>query len=171
MKDIRRFPLRGNLVDALLTSSAVILLNGPVGVGKTTVGRLLAARARNGACVRGDELRDFVVTRVEDEAQVALGYVNAAGVAANFVRAGYERVVVDLVFEGPRHVARFVDNFEVDADLHVVTLWASRDALVERGGSAASWDAMGASLPELGEVVDTSSLAPEQVADAVEALL
>jgi broad-specificity NMP kinase len=149
----------------------VIVLNGPSGVGKTTVGRLLAARVRNGACVHGDALRDFVVSRVDDEVQLGLGYVNAAAVAANFVRAGYERVVVDYVFEAPRHVAQFVDAFDVDADLHVVTLWTSREALAERGGSADGRARMEPALAELGEVVDTTGRSPDEVAAAIEALL
>ena len=149
----------------------MIVVNGPSGVGKSTVARLLAARARNSACIHGDDLRNFVVTRNDDEVELGLGYVNAASVAANFVRAGYERVVVDYVFEASRHIGMFVDNFDVDADLHVVTLWATRDALLERGGSGASYDAIAPALAELGETVDTSGLAPEQVADAIEALL
>jgi ABC-type transporter Mla maintaining outer membrane lipid asymmetry ATPase subunit MlaF len=151
----------------VLREAVVILLNGPSGVGKTTVGRLLAARAQSGACVHGDDLRNFVVSR-SDEVELGLGYVNAATVAANFVRAGYERVVVDHVFEHPRHVTRFVDAFDVDADLHVVTLWASRDALAARGGSLEGHARMERALAELGDVVDTSGLSPEEVADAIE---
>lgn len=145
----------------------MILLNGPSGVGKTTVGRLLATRAQNGACVHGDDLRNFVVSRNDEEVELGLGYVNAASVAANFVRGGYERVVVDYVFEHPRHVTRFVDAFDVDADLHVVTLWATGD----RRGDEESYARMEPNLGSLGNVVDTTGLAPEQVADAVEALL
>jgi len=40
----------------------VVILNGPPGVGKTTIGRLLAARAANGACIGGDALAGFIVT-------------------------------------------------------------------------------------------------------------
>jgi hypothetical protein len=134
----------------------VIVLNGPSGVGKTTAGRILAARVANGACVHGDALRDFVVSRVDDEVQLGLGYVNAASVAANFVHAGYERVVVDYVFEEQRHLTRFVDAFEVDCDLHVVTL---------------SSDRVEGSVAGLGTVVDASGLTPEQVADAVESVI
>jgi ABC-type transport system involved in cytochrome c biogenesis ATPase subunit len=32
----------------------VVVLNGPAGVGKTSIGRLLAGTARNGACVHGE---------------------------------------------------------------------------------------------------------------------
>jgi energy-coupling factor transporter ATP-binding protein EcfA2 len=151
----------------VLREAAVVLLNGPSGVGKTTVGRLLAGRVRDGACVHGDDLSNFVVSRNDDDVQLGLGYVNAATVAANFVRGGYERVVVDYVFEHPRHVTQFVDAFDVDCDLHVVTLWATGD----RRGDDASYARMEPSLGDLGDVVDTTGLTPEQVADAVEALL
>jgi predicted kinase len=152
----------------VLREAAVVLLNGPSGVGKTTVGRLLAGRVRNGACVHGDDLRNFVVSRNDDDVQLGLGYVNAATVAANFVRGGYERVVVDYVFEHPRHVTQFVDAFDVDCDLHVVTLW-SRSG--ERRGDGESYARMEPALGDLGQVVDTAGLTPEQVVDAVEALL
>ena len=39
----------------------MVVLNGPPAVGKTTVGRRLAATARNGVCVHGDDLKRFVV--------------------------------------------------------------------------------------------------------------
>jgi broad-specificity NMP kinase len=142
----------------------VILLNGPSGVGKTTVGRLLAARVRNGACVQGDALRDFVVARVVDDVQLGIGYVNAATVAANFVRGGYERVVVADVFEHQRHISQFVDAFDVDCDLHVVTLWADE----ARRSEHESWVRMEPNLTDLGEIIDTTGLTPDQVADAVE---
>ena len=142
----------------------MILLNGPAGVGKTTVGRLLAARVRNGACVHGDALRDFVVVRVDDEVQLGLGYVTAASVAANLVSGCYERVVVDYVFEAPRHVTSFIDAFDVDCNLHVVTLWGGRS-------DSESRLRMEPNLSNLGQIVDTTGLTPEQVADAVESAI
>lgn len=39
------------------------MLNGPSGVGKSTIARLLAGRVANGACIHGDALADFIVTR------------------------------------------------------------------------------------------------------------
>ena len=142
----------------------MIVLNGPSGVGKTTVGRLLASRVRNGACVHGDALRDFVVSRADDDVQLGLGVVNAAAVAANFVRGGYERVVVDYVFEHPRHITRFVDAFDVDCDLHVITLWSGG----ARRSEHESWALMEPNLADLGELVDTDGRTPDEVADAVE---
>ena len=59
-------------------TARLILLNGPAGVGKTTVGRLLAGLVPNGACIHGDSLKDFVVSRVEGAVGGGLGYVNGA---------------------------------------------------------------------------------------------
>lgn len=56
----------------------VVLLNGPAGAGKTTVGRRLAATARNGICVHGDDLERFVVTRDPSTIEDGLTYVGAA---------------------------------------------------------------------------------------------
>ena len=39
-----------------MTEPHVVILNGPAGVGKTTVGRARAALVPNGACIHGDEL-------------------------------------------------------------------------------------------------------------------
>ena len=50
----------------------VVIVNGPAGVGKTTIGRLLAARAANGVCIHGDALADFIVTRVAGSVEQGL---------------------------------------------------------------------------------------------------
>lgn len=66
----------------------VVLLNGPAGVGKTTAGRRLAATARNGTCVHGDDLKHFVVSRDPDTVQGGLSYVGGAALADVFLDAG-----------------------------------------------------------------------------------
>ena len=90
----------------------VVILNGPPGVGKTTIGRLLAARAANGACIGGDALAGFIVTRVAGSVDQGPGYVNGATIAANYLRAGYDLVVFEYSFEHPRHVHRFLEAYD-----------------------------------------------------------
>ena len=51
----------------------VVLLNGPAGVGKTTVGIALASLVPNGPCIHGDQLRSFIVTRVDGTVEGGLG--------------------------------------------------------------------------------------------------
>jgi MoxR-like ATPase len=78
----------------MIAGRDVVLLNGPAGVGKTTVGRRLAASARNGVCVHGDDLRRFVVTREPDAVHLAqLGTVVDARGPVDAVVAAARRQV------------------------------------------------------------------------------
>jgi chloramphenicol 3-O-phosphotransferase len=139
----------------------VVLLNGPAGVGKTTVGRRLAATARNGVCVHGDDLKRFVVTREPGAVEQGLSYVGGAALTDVFLRAGYDLVVFEFVFERRIHVDRFLASLRTDAAVHLVTLWApwetvatrelGRPERARRGDRvAACWNAMAA--PDAGPV-------------------
>ncbi len=115
----------------MATQQNLIILNGPAGVGKTTIGRALAATAANGVCIHGDDLSHFIVSR-DSRVQGSLGYKNAATVAANFLDGGYELVIVEYVFEEPRHVQRFLDWATADVPRHLFTLWAPLETVLER---------------------------------------
>ncbi|HRW05048.1 MAG TPA: AAA family ATPase, partial [Caldilineaceae bacterium] len=111
----------------------IILLNGPAGVGKTTVGRALAATAANGVCIHGDDLKHFIVTQQPGQVAAGLAYQNAASVARNFAGGGYELIVVEFVFEHPRHVARFCTALATDSiPIHLFTLWAPLELVLQR---------------------------------------
>jgi hypothetical protein len=76
----------------------VVLLNGPAAVGKSTVGRRLAATARNGVCIHGDDVRRMVVTSEPGTVRQSLVYVGGAALADVFLEAGYELVVFEFGF-------------------------------------------------------------------------
>ncbi len=151
--------------------SRVVLLNGPAGVGKTTVGRALAALVPNGACIHGDCLKRFVVARTDGAVRDGLGYVNGASVAANFVDADYDLVV----FEHPSHVERFLASFHAPAPVHLFTLWAPLSVVVERERDrldrerlgdrvVACYRAIETHLDHLGYRIDTVGLSPREAA-------
>jgi energy-coupling factor transporter ATP-binding protein EcfA2 len=104
-------------------SGRVILLNGPAGVGKTTVGRALASLVPNGSCIHGDCLKSFIVSRVDGVVAGGLGYVNGAFIASTFIEAGYDLVVFEYVFERPSNVDRFLASFHLPVPVHLFTLW------------------------------------------------
>ncbi len=147
--------------------SRVVILNGPAGVGKTTVGRLLAGRVANGVSIEGDALAGFIVNRVPGTVGEGLGYENGATIAANFVRAGYDLVVFEHCFEEHAHVKRFLDAYTGAAAVFLFTLWAPL-AVVERRERArvgrrrlgdrvaACHAAIEEHLGELGDVVDAT---------------
>ena len=158
----------------------VVIVNGPAGVGKTTVGRLLAARVANGVCIHGDALAEFVVTRVDGAVETGLGDANGATIAANYVRAGYELVVFDYCFESHAHVRRFLDVYDAPAPVTLFTLWAPLGVVAEREQGRVGRPPLGerveecyrtmeSNLADLGRVVENAG-PPDEVAAVLDEL-
>jgi adenylylsulfate kinase-like enzyme len=81
----------------------VLVLTGPVGVGKTTVAQaisdLLSERGLSHAVIDQDWLRWCLPSPPHDPFQIALGLKNLAAVCANYRAAGAERLIIADVVE------------------------------------------------------------------------
>jgi predicted kinase len=114
-------------------SQVVLLINGPAGVGKSSIASRVALRAPNGACIAGDDLKRFVVNRAEPPTvELGLTYVGAAALTDVFLTAGYDLVVVDFIFEHPRHVQRYTKALKAPVQILALTLWAPLDVVQRR---------------------------------------
>jgi predicted kinase len=160
------------------TMQRLIILNGPAGVGKTTVGRLLAATVRNGVCIHGDDLRNFIVTMEDGTVEGGLGYRNAATLASNFLSAGYDLIVVDYVFEHPRYLDHFMERAPQDVPMHLFTLWAPLPLIEQRERTRpdrkrlgdrvrACYASMHNNLDQLGCVVMNKDIEPATLAKKI----
>jgi hypothetical protein len=82
----------------------IIVINGPPGVGKTTVSKALAKLVSGTVCIHGDHLRAFA----PEDAQTHLGggstYRAAATLACAYLGMGASRVIFDYCFLRPRQL-------------------------------------------------------------------
>ena len=113
----------------------VLLITGPVGVGKTTVAlevsTLLERAAVRHACVDMDSLRWCYPSPLHDPFRVTLGLQNLAAVWANCQAAGAERLVLASVIESRDELAGYQAAVPGAAIL-VVRLRASVATLTDR---------------------------------------
>ena len=147
----------------------IVIVNGPPGVGKTTVCRALADAMPGTVTIRGDDLRSFA----PDDARAHLGggstYRAAGPLAVAYLGMGAFRVLFDYVFLRRSHVEHFRRSVhDPGAVISMFTLWAPLDVIQrrERGrpnrrslGTAVRerWEEIDANRADLGEFIDTTA--------------
>jgi len=155
----------------------VIILNGPAGVGKTSVGKLLAQKSENSVCISGDALKDFIV-RKTDTVKGRLGYKNGASLIYNFLNAGYELVIFEYVFPSKKQIEYFLEELKVDVPVFLYTLWAPLEVVKEREARRIERASLGeqvikcheelaSNLNGLGQIIHTDQLAIEDVVENI----
>ncbi len=139
----------------------LIVITGPAGAGKSTVGRLLASSLPKAALIRIDYLMDLAVSGSpmprweggELEASCAfelLALRNAAALARNFAGAGYD-AVVEGVLERPHELDTLLDESGTQEG-YFITLLPARDALERRDRERPDGQQMGERSLELHEI-------------------
>jgi predicted kinase len=160
----------------------VVLVNGPSGVGKTTVAGFLADLQRGTVWIRGDDVRGFAP---HPNARAYLGrgstYRAIAALTKAYLGMGAARVVVDYVFLGRSSVACFRDALaEPEVAVYLFTLWAPLEVVQARERGRVGRSPLGAAVEEcwheiasaraiLGELVDNTDADPAQLAHAIAA--
>ena len=155
--------------------SKIIIINGPAGVGKTTISKEVAKHGRNSACIQGDHLRHYIVNSNKREVETGLGYKNAAAVATNFINGGYELVVYDYIFEDKTSISKFANNLKVNCPVYLFTLCADKETVRKREASRQSrerlgervsecYDSISKSREELGVIIETKEKTPQEIA-------
>ena len=157
----------------------VIVLNGPMGVGKTTVGKYIADRNPGTAFIDGDWCMDLhpFVGNPETRAMAADNILHMIG---NYLKcSACSMVVLVWLMDDPCVIRTIMEGLSaLQADVISVTLVCGRETLLERwqNDHSCPWrtdEWLQASLKSLpgfaamGNAIDTSGLSVGRIADLV----
>lgn len=157
----------------------LVLTGGPA-AGKTTTGRTLAERLPRAAFVDVDDVRQLVVAGhewlgPEGDAQRALGVTNASALARQFLRAGFDVAMADVVTPVTARVYR--EELPTCLLVHLVLdvekakhRTAGRHNWITDAEFAELHRLDAASPPSVDERLDVSGLSPAAQQEAVEDL-
>lgn len=168
------------------STARVIILNGPMGVGKTTTAHALVDRLAPALFLDGDHVADFRPFDVREATH--LDYVEAtlAHLIAFHAANGFDRQVVAWVFESGERLGDFEARLRAQGHaVHAFRLAceaAEHEARVRaRGRENLHWELkrhrelahafeLAAARGGLGRTLDTTDMTPEDVAEAIASL-
>jgi len=113
----------------------IIILTGPPGAGKSTIGKILASKIEKSAIVSSDDLRDMVKNgRAEVcgegwEEQLLLGEKNAVCLAKNFYKNGFNVILDDVLLNNKFKF--YYENLK-SRNLKIFLLLPNKDVLAKR---------------------------------------
>ena len=157
----------------------VIILNGPMGVGKTTVGKYIADRIPETAFIDGDWCMD-IHPFVGNQETKAMAVDNILHMIGNYLNCSVcGTIVLVWLMDDSWVIQRMMDGIAaLKAEVKYVTLVCDKETLLRRWESdcISDWrtdrwlDASLKSLPKfenMNDVLDTSGFSVEQIADLI----
>lgn len=156
----------------------ILLLTGPPASGKNTIAEMLAKRLERCAAIDVDELRTMIVQpnnltweSRERSAQEDLVVKNACALAANFMDAGYDVVISDVITEGSLDIyKRSLSKAELKTILllptenEIMGRLLSRPDYLSRGEVSSVYDQQ-ARFSDYDDKLDNTELQPDAVVE------
>jgi len=163
----------------------IVIVNGPLGVGKTDVAWKLIEKFDRAIMLDGDYLGAVHPFEIHDPQRVAYLYDTIYHVARVHAEHGYRNLVVNYVFEKPESLAQLRCALnDIEAVTYAFRLTCSAEEIDRRIRSRSSdpdrlaWESKrfrelqviqdtNARRGDLGFVIDTTGLSVEEVAEAI----
>jgi GrpB-like predicted nucleotidyltransferase (UPF0157 family)/predicted kinase len=165
----------------------IVIINGPCGIGKTSVAWKLTGRFERAVMLDGDYIGAVHPFEIYDDTRVAYLYQTIKHLVAYHVECGgYHDFVVNYVFESPESLAALRHLLaELDAEIYAFRLVASDEVIearirtreqesdadlrwhLKRYKELVAIQEQAARQGDMGFVVDTTNLTAAQVADII----
>lgn len=160
---------------------AIVIINGPSGVGKSTISHILSRSIRKGVHIDVDILRHLVARHTLAHEEVHLAYRNTAALADNFLAAGYT-VIVDGVFPKGEDLNIFCRALKRGVAVYVYTLSGKLPVIQQREAMKTGSDsfrrrveklhkAMLAERENLGLIIDTTDMGIMETVAKIKSLM
>ena len=161
----------------------IIIINGSLGVGKSSVARELHWKFDKSVYLDGDHIGDMHPFEIYDDARIDHLYRTLALLVNFHQKNGYDNFVINYVFESPESLGDLLDLLRpLDASIHVYWLTCNEQEQARRI-RARSRDQLGWELDRfvelqhiqaratqagfIGVEVDTSKLSAVEVAEKI----
>lgn len=166
------------LTNRLHRNCTIVILNGSPGVGKSTTAKLLAKSYQNSVCIRGDDIKHWIVNRNSQNIAKGLTYLNGGSCCQNYAKAGYELIVFDYIFTKKSHVELFMENCGMRDSSFLFTLIAPLQIIKQREALRPNRERLGEAVDiayneiiknktDLGTFIDTEFLSPQEVCELI----
>ena len=153
----------------------ILLLNGSINAGKTTIAKSIVERSINFAHIEVDALRDFVRWMPLEET-IELNIKNAVAIAKNFHEKNINSVIsYPLSEDSFNYINELLLNSSIE--VHAVALYPGIDQLKTNRGmrQLTDWEVqridvlheMGLTKPCFGSIIDNSEQTIEETTDSV----
>jgi len=161
----------------------IVIINGPLGIGKTSTSWELLWRFERGIMLDADHVAAFHPLDHYNDAHLAYAHATLRVLMAHHLGHGFQNFVINWVFETPLQPARLKQELaEFELPIHVYRLVCT-DSEVERRIHERNHPDLdqelrrarelidildaAACIGDLGQVIDTSNLTAMQTADAI----
>lgn len=163
----------------------IIIINGPLGIGKTETAWELLNMFERAVMLDGDYLGAVQPFEIYDEQRISYLYETLRLVAGHHYAHGYRNLVIDYVFETPESLAELRALLaELDAEIYTFRLTCSEEEIARRIRKRSSdpdgltWELQrfrqlteiqdaNAQRGDLGVVIDTTRLSAREAARAI----
>lgn len=159
----------------------VVVLNGPAGVGKTTICKHFAEAFPGTVAISGDAVREFSPSDARDWLGPRSTYRASASLISSYLEMGARRVLFDYIFETGEAFETFRALLPEHTPVHLVTIWAPLETVIAREANRPNRERLGdrvihtyeniqRNLDYLGEIIH-NSMSIEAVITRIDSLI